>query len=337
MKYKSKIGNYKILEELGKGGMAKIYTALQPSLDRIVVIKEMIRSGKDSRLRFRNEARLLASLNHENVIHIYDYVTEGSKHYLVMEHIEGMSLEEILKFGPLPSKTAALISRGILAGLHHAHKKKIVHRDIKPSNVMISINGRVKLTDFGIAKGVTSPDLTSTGIIVGTPYYLAPEVAFGERATIHSDIYSVGTVLYEMVTGRKPFAGRTTRVLLEGIGKGKYPSPYWHARDRSLRLARIIEKAMHRDQKKRYRSTREMIAAIDRLLGTKRIVNRNKVVSELVLDLRKSGGKTTLQIKKEAKIGKKFWWLILIPVCVVIVLVILYLKGIWPFPPSIFH
>jgi len=205
MRYKTQIGPYKILEELGKGGMAKVYTALQPSLDRVVVIKEMLRSGKDLRLRFKNEARLLASLNHENIIHIYDYVTEGGRHYLVMEHVEGMSLEDILKFGPLPARTAAHITRGILCGLNHAHSKRVIHRDIKPSNIMVSVDGKVKLTDFGIAKGATSPDLTSTGIIIGTPFYLAPEVAFGEKASKRSDIYSIGIVLYEMVTGRKLF------------------------------------------------------------------------------------------------------------------------------------
>ncbi|HIE05519.1 MAG TPA: serine/threonine protein kinase [bacterium (Candidatus Stahlbacteria)] len=325
MKYKAKIGNYKILEELGKGGMAKVYTALQPSLSRIVVIKEMIRSGKDSRLRFKNEAKLLASLNHENVIHIYDYVTEGSKHFLVMEHVEGMSLEEILKFGALPARTAALIARGILAGLEHAHKKKIIHRDIKPSNIMISNDGQIKLTDFGIAKGVTSPDLTSTGIIVGTPYYLAPEVAFGEKATVKSDVYSVGTVLYEMVTGRKPFAGRTTRTLLEHIGKGKYPSPYWQAKERSLTLARIIEKAMHRNQKKRYPTARAMIGVIDRFLGSKRVINGQKYISELLFDLGKTDGKTTIKIDRKQKRPRVSRWTIIIPAAVSAILIILYL------------
>ncbi|RKX70727.1 serine/threonine protein kinase [candidate division WOR-3 bacterium] len=326
MRYKTRIGAYKILEELGRGGMAKVYTALQPSLNRIVVVKEMIQKGKDLRLRFKNEARLLASLNHENIIHIYDYVSEGGKHYLVMEHVEGMSLEEVLKFGPLPAKTAALIARGILSGLIHAHRKRIIHRDIKPSNVMISIDGKVKLTDFGIAKGTTSPDLTSTGIIVGTPFYLAPEVAFGERATVRSDIYSVGIVLYEMVTGKRPFGGSTTRALLESIGKGKFPSPYWHAHDRSLRLARIIEKAMSRNEKRRYQSAEEMRRAIDRYLGPNQVLKQDEVVGQLIRCLMRSGDKTTVKIGRLRRKRKIQWWF-LIPILVGL-LILLYFSGI---------
>lgn len=267
----SSIGNYKIVKPIGKGGMAHIYMAIQGSLDRVVVIKQMMKNlNSEAQARFRREAKLCANLHHKNIVEIYDYFREGGEHYLVMEFIDGFSLADVIeKQAPLNPVIAASIAREVCKALICAHKNGIIHRDIKPKNILISKEGIVKLTDFGVARDIGGPDLTTTGAIIGTPFYMAPEQAGGGKVSFQSDIFSLGVVLYEMVTGKKPFVAEENQGIITKICRGQYRSPFWLDPHHSWRLSRIINRAMKRNPKSRYRSAEDMLRALNNFLGWK--------------------------------------------------------------------
>jgi len=221
------VGNYKILDIIGKGGMAKIYTAIQMPLNRVVVVKELSKSSNSEfRRRFKNEALITASVEHPNIVSIYDYFAIGQTSYLVMQYVDGFSLADIIENeAPLHPVVAAIITREICRAIEHAHQNNIIHRDIKPTNVLISKDGKLKITDFGVAKDEKARDLTSVGTLIGTPCYMSPEQALGRRLSAQSDIYSIGIVLYEILTGKKPFWGETAEEITTKIARGRYRSP----------------------------------------------------------------------------------------------------------------
>ena len=297
------IGNYKILDIIGKGGMAKIYTAIHIPLNRVVVIKEMGRS--ESRRRFKQEALMSASLEHPNIVNTYDYFSIGSSCYLVLEYIDGLNLAEIIEHtAPLHPQVAALIAREICLAIRHAHNNGIIHRDIKPTNILISLRGDVKISDFGVARGEDSPHLTSTGTVVGTPFYMSPEQAEGKQLTLQSDIYSLGIVLYEMVTGKKPFSGGSSQAIAAKVIRSKYPAPYYKDPHHSLRLSRIIKKAMRKNLNRRYQTIDQMCDALEKFIGWKKIVKRNRLLRELPREVEHIKQVTTI-VKKPGRKKKR--------------------------------
>src|SRR5881392_3580367 len=205
-------GRYKILRKLGAGGMADIYLAEDQELGRRVAIKILNdRHANDEQFveRFRREAKNAAALSHPSIVSIYDRGEAEGTYYIAMEYLEGRSLKElIVSRGPAPVNVAIEYARQILQELRFAHLKGIVHRDIKPHNVLVDGDGRLKVTDFGIARAGTS-QMTEAGSIVGTAQYLSPEQAKGAPVNQTSDLYSVGVVLYELLTGVVPFSGDT--------------------------------------------------------------------------------------------------------------------------------
>ncbi len=303
---KEYLGDYKILKEIGKGGMARIYTAMQPLLNRIVVIKEMSKGlMSEAHSRFKREAIICANLHHKNVIEIYDYFKDGSANYLVMEYIEGMSLAEIIeKEAPLHPQLAAAIAHEVCQALQCAHREGIIHRDIKPKNILISKEGAVKLSDFGVARDLDAPDLTTTGMIIGTPFYMSPEQASGGKTTFQSDLYSLGIVMYEMVTGKKPFTGENSQGIITKICRGKFKSPLWLDPHHSWRLSRIIKKAMKRNARRRYKSTEGMLKEINSFLGWKGQATIADSLKELMGRVEQSKEATTM-VKKTRKRRKK--------------------------------
>ncbi|MCX7994859.1 MAG: serine/threonine protein kinase [candidate division WOR-3 bacterium] len=297
------IGNYKILKAIGKGGMAQVYTAIQGSLDRVVVIKKMQKNlDGELQARFKREAKICANLNHKNIVGIYDYFREGGEHYLVMEYIEGVSLADVIeKEAPLHPVLAASIAREICQALVCAHKNGIIHRDIKPKNILISKEGVIKLTDFGVARDIDAPDLTTTGAIIGTPFYMSPEQAGGGKVTFQSDIFSLGVVLYEMVTGKKPFVAEESQGIIAKICRGKYKSSFWIDPHHSWRLSRIINKAMKRNPKARYKSAQEMLKALNKFLGWKNQALVEENVKNLLARIEQAKEMTTVVKGKEKK------------------------------------
>ncbi len=222
-----RIGNCRIVEEIGSGGMAVIYKAVQESLNRTVAVKALKTSvAQDSQfaIRFEREALSVSSLQHENIIHIYDFHKLGGAYFIVMEYVEGIDLYDLLDKCPmLPPDVAAIIAMQVARALDYAHYRGIIHRDIKPANIMIGKNGGVKLMDFGIARDQAFGDLTETGTGLGTPSYMSPEQILGDKLDYRSDMFSLGIVLYQMVCGRKPFIEDDHKSVMHKIRLEKYP------------------------------------------------------------------------------------------------------------------
>jgi hypothetical protein len=204
---------YETAELLGEGGMARVYRGLDRVLDRTVAIKVL--SGRLSEddgfvVRFRREAQAAAGLNHPNIVAIFDTGRDDGVHYIVMEYVRGRTLSAVLRAQPrLPLERIVRIVDPVCSALAYAHGHGLIHRDIKPGNIMLTDHGDVKLTDFGIARALSSDTLTDASRILGTAAYLSPEQARGDRVDARSDIYAVGVVLYQMVTGRVPFEGES--------------------------------------------------------------------------------------------------------------------------------
>src|SRR5919197_3611187 len=205
-------GRYRVVRKLGTGGMANVYLAEDEELGRRVAIKMLDdRHAQDEQFveRFRREAKNAAGLSHQNIVSIYDRGEAEGTYYIAMEYLEGRTLKElILSRGPAPVTVAVDYARQILSALRFAHRNGIVHRDIKPHNVLVDDEGHLKVTDFGIARAGAS-QMTEEGSIIGTAQYLSPEQARGTQVDQRSDLYSLGIVLYELLTGSVPFSGDT--------------------------------------------------------------------------------------------------------------------------------
>lgn len=273
-----KIGNrYEILALVGGGGMSLVYQAKDIYLNRIVAVKvlrEQFTSDNEFIRRFRREAQAVASLSHPNIVSIYDVGQDQDIYYLVMEFIKGKTLKEIInEQAPLPIHEAIDIAKQICDALEHAHENAIVHRDIKPHNIIITRGGRVKVTDFGIARAVSTATVTHTRGIVGSVHYISPEQAKGEITGEKSDIYSLGIVLYEMVTGKLPFEGESPiSVALKHIQMEPI-LPSQHNSDIPASIEKIILKAINKKPDSRYENIGKlrldlMAALLDKVTGS---------------------------------------------------------------------
>jgi hypothetical protein len=208
-------GRYSLRDPLGCGGMAEVFLAYEEVLERNValkILKEQYADDEDFVECFRREARSAASLNHPNIVHIYDWggTENGEAYYIAMEYAPGGTLEDaILEDGALPPRTAAEVASQIAEALRFAHERGVIHRDIKPQNTLLSASGDAKVTDFGIARAASSAPSSQASLVLGTAGYIAPEQAMGEPADPRGDLYSLGVVLYEMLTGTLPYEGDT--------------------------------------------------------------------------------------------------------------------------------
>src|SRR5881227_918989 len=262
-------GRYRILRKLGTGGMANVYLAEDQELGRRVAIKILNeRHAGDEQFveRFRREAKNAASLSQQNIVSIYDRGEAEGTYYIAMEYLDGRSLKElILARGPAPTSVAVDYARQILSALRFAHRNGIVHRDIKPHNVLVDPEGRVKVTDFGIARAGAS-QMTEVGSIVGTAQYLSPEQARGTAVDQRSDIYSVGIVLYELLTGTLPFNGDTPVEIAMKHLSTVPEAPSARRPDIPRDLDLIVMRALAKDPDDRYASAEEMDADLERFL-----------------------------------------------------------------------
>src|SRR5215510_12414286 len=215
----NKLGPYELLEELGRGGMATVYRAYQPNVDRFVAVKVIHRSvASDSKSldRFTREARLVARLEHPHILPVYDYNGLNDPPYIVMRYLPTGTLKDILERGQLPYHEIAYLMAQIGSALDYAHRQGVIHRDIKPSNIMVDSEGNAFLTDFGIARIVEAEGegLTGTGMAIGTPGYMAPEQGLGTPIDHRVDIYALGVMLYELLVGKLPFSAETPMAVI---------------------------------------------------------------------------------------------------------------------------
>jgi serine/threonine-protein kinase len=261
-------GRYRIQRKLGAGGMADVYLAEDQELGRRVAIKILNgRHANDEQFieRFRREAKNAAALNHPNIVSIYDRGNAEDTYYIAMEYLDGRTLKElIVGRGKAPINVAVEYARQILSALRFAHRHGIVHRDIKPHNVLVDSDGRVKVTDFGIARAGTS-QMTETGSIVGTAQYLSPEQARGGEVDPRSDLYSLGVVLYELLTGKTPFEGDTpVEIAMKHLSNAPKP-PSKLRPDVPPELDMVVLRALAKNPDDRYQSADEMEADLERV------------------------------------------------------------------------
>ena len=258
-------GRYQIGGLLGRGGMAEVRAAHDERLDREVAVKILrpeLAADEAVHQRFEAEARTAARLSHPNVVNVFDAGTDGDRVYMVMERLPGTTLENEMGAGPMSVARVVDIGRQVAGGLAAAHLAGIVHRDIKPGNVLTVPDGTVKLADFGIATVMGSASLTATGLVVGTPAYLAPERATGQSATLRSDVYSVGALLYACLAGRRPYEADSAVALMVAM-QSRAPTPIEEIRpDVPAALVAVIERAMAVSPEERFPGAAEMAAAL---------------------------------------------------------------------------
>ena len=285
-----KIGEkYEILKFIGKGGFSKVFLVRDKILDRRCALKVLspeVLSDPEMLERFKREAKLYAALEHPNIVPVYDVGIYNNVAYIIMKYIEGKTLKRIIKeFGPLPLEDVIKITKDILSALHYMHSRGVIHRDIKPANVIVEKStGRAILADFGLAKKVgESAGLTKTGEMLGTPFYVSPEQAKGEKLTPASDIYSMGISLFEMVTGKVPFTGETPLQIMWKHVREPLPAPSKYNSDIPLLLEQIILKATDKKPRNRYKSALEMKRDIDKLefqiRGMRALTAKHKVLT----------------------------------------------------------
>ena len=254
--------HYRLGERIADGGMGSVYRAVDESLGRPVAVKVLRRELADDPTfleRFRREARTAAALSHPGVAGVYDYGELGGQPFIVMELVEGETLaERIAARGRLAWEETFALGEQVARALAAAHGCRLVHRDVKPANVLIGPGGRAKVTDFGIAKAATSSTLTRTGMVLGSANYVAPEQAKGDQVGPAADLYALGCVLFEAVTGRTPYAGRNPVAIATQHVSAPVPDPRQHRRDLPVPAARLIQRAMAKEPGDRFASASAM-------------------------------------------------------------------------------
>lgn len=270
VEYRQKIGEYALLGVLGRGGMGVVYAAQHDQLRRKVALKVLppaIARDDHSRERFLREVRAAARLHHPGIVPVYDFGRDGDTYYYAMEFIEGPTLEEELRKGPLDPMRAARLLRQAADALHSAHAEGIVHRDIKPSNLILGADDQVHLTDFGIAREIAEVAITASGSMMGTPYYMSPEQASGTHGPpdARSDVYALGATLYEALTGRKPFEAPSFELILAMVLLAEPTPPRQHRNEIPRDLETVTLKAMAKEPGLRYATAQAFAEELGRV------------------------------------------------------------------------
>jgi len=257
------LDKWEVLEKIGEGGMATVYRGRHTTLKRVVAVKVLhphLTSSEKNRVRFAREARAIESLRHPNILRIFDCSDpEDQKCFIVTELIQGPTLRQLLELvGAMMAEPAALVALELCHALQTAHEKKIIHRDLKPENIMLTREGTVKLMDFGIARLADDCQVTMTGALVGSPAFMSPEQALSAELDERSDLFTLGTVMYRMVTGSLPFQGTNPSIVLKNIIDGRYDDPIERVPSLSPRLARVITRCLASEPDQRFAKASEV-------------------------------------------------------------------------------
>jgi len=320
-----KIGKYRNAVLLAKGGMGAIYKADHPTLDQPVVLKMLTLTGNEQfTQRFQREATIMMGFQHVNIVNYYDHFKTAKSYCMVMEFVDGCSVAQLLeKHRYLDDDIALLILRDTLQALVFAHEKGVVHRDIKPANILISSEGEVKLTDFGIAHNteIDTDGLTKEGMTLGTPSYMAPE-QFRDAGSVdkRADVYSSGILLYECLTGRKPFAGVSLPDLLERVRKGRYEKLRKVRPESSFLSRRLVRRSVRYSPNRRYRDAKQMLKSPDSYFSRRNIESIRSRLADMVSDRRHRSGHSGVDKRKMFRIGA---------IAVISLAGLLLLAGIW--------
>lgn len=313
---------YEILEDLGEGGMGRVYKVIDQKINETIalkLIKPEIGFNTQAIERFRNELKIARKISHRNICRMYDLGEEGFLQYITMEYVAGEDLKRFVKrAGQLTSGKAIFIAKQVAQGLTEAHRLGVIHRDLKPQNIMIDEDGNARIMDFGIARFIDSDKLTGSGVMIGTPEYMSPEQAEIKDVDKRTDIYSLGVVMYEMVTGQVPFEGETP---LSIVMKHKSVAPRNVHEINTMvprALAAVIARCLEKERRKRYQTAEELIEDLDRVekgLGTQERVIPKKAA-------------TAVKTIQKSVPGKK----LLIPAAVVLlcVIVLAVVLKLWP-------
>jgi serine/threonine-protein kinase len=314
-----KIGRYEIKSELGRGGMATVYRGYDPRFEREVAVKvlppELLHADPQFRLRFEREAKIIAQLEHPSIVPVYDVGEENNQPYFVMRFMGGGSLTDRIKAGMFTVDQAAKILEQIAPGLDEAHSKGIIHRDFKPSNILFDNKGVPYISDFGIAKITQSTNTMTGSAVIGTPAYMAPEQAQGTGVDGRADIYALGIILYEMLTGKQPYEADTPM----GVAIKHITDPVPHILDANPNLPyeieEIIQKAMAKDRNDRYATAQEMV---DVLREVVRDMEANKTTAKRTA-VKKSPATPKAAVQQQKQPEKKVFnvWTIVIPLLVI--------------------
>lgn len=282
-----RIGDYELLEELGRGGMGVVYKALHVSLNRIVAVKMLLRgrfASADDQARFRAEAEAIAQLDHPNIVPVYEVGQLEGHVYFSMKYVRGQTMQQLLAGGPLDQNTAALLLAKVAKAVDFAHRRGVLHRDLKPSNIMIDDEGEPHVNDFGLAKQLSARDsLTRSGAVIGTPAYMSPEQAAGHRGQVGpvSDVYSLGSILYHAITGQPPFKGDSAvdvvlRVLEEDAPLARTINP-----NANRDLEMIATRCLQKPTDLRYESAAALAQDLEAWLADEPVAARTGPISQL--------------------------------------------------------
>lgn len=325
-------GRYEILERIGSGGMSVVYKALCHRLNRydaIKILRDDLSADGESRERFQAESQAIAMLSHPNIVSVYDVGHLDDMEYIVMELVDGITLKQYMqKKGALSWKETLHFSIQIAKALAHAHEKGIIHRDIKPQNIMLLKDGTIKVADFGIAE-LQSSLSGSSDQAVGSVHYMAPEQAKGAVADARSDIYSLGVVMYEMLTGALPYTGDTPEEIAIKHINGNPVSPHELAEDVPVKLEEITLRAMSSDLQSRYQSADEMLADLEEFRKDQAAAEARLTIAPDVAPIRERGGMPREQYKQRKKRSRKVT--ILSGVFGVLLLIIGLFAFLWSF------
>jgi len=267
------VGEYRVVDFLGLGGMGEVYRAVHSKIGRVAAVKVLTQGTQSAGFveRFFNEARIQASLQHPNVATLYDFCEVGGQPCIIMEYVDGQTIAERIAAyrAPLPLSETVYVFEKVCEAIEYVHRHGVIHRDIKSNNIKISAEGKVKLLDFGIAKEQnTRQQLTQVGSVIGTLQYLAPELIRGGTADASGDVWALGVLLYEMVTGRVPFEAETVGDLCDRIGRVQYTPPAQLNPGVPREVAAVIARCLRKNPQERYRTASELLADARKLSAT---------------------------------------------------------------------